>query len=106
MATKQKILARTRDFFSELYKISIDLDRDSETLELVVADGFIKDRGMPELDHPILTRRVKIRHDAVENTIYITDTDVETELYTVMFQSMDGINLSSINHNAGRSSSK
>lgn len=97
-ATKQKILARTRDFFSELYKISIDLDRDSETLELVVADGFIKDRGMPELDHPILTRRVKIRHDAVENTIYITDTDVETELYTVMFQSMDGINLSSINH--------
>jgi len=97
-AAKQKILARTRDFFLELYKISIDLDRDSETLELVVADGFIKDRGMPELDHPILTRRVKIRHDAVENTIYITDTDVETELYTVMFQSMDGINLSSINH--------
>ena len=97
-AAKQKILARTRDFFSELYKISIDLDRDSETLELVVADGFIRDRDMPELDHPILTRRVKIRHDAVENTIYITDTDVETELYTVMFQSMDGVNLSSINH--------
>lgn len=97
-ATKQKLLARTRDFFSELYKISIDLDRDSETLELVVADGFIKDRDIPELDHPILTRRVKIRHDAVENTIYITDTDVETELYTVMFQSMDGINPSSINH--------
>ena len=95
---KQKILARTRDFFSELYKISIDLERDSETLELVVADGFLRDRDMPELDHPILTRRVKIRHDAVENTIYIADTDVETELYTVMFQSMDGINLSSINH--------
>ena len=97
-AEKQKMLAKTRDLFSELYKISIDLERESETLELVVADGFLRDRDVPELDHPILTRRVKIRHDAVANTIYIEDTNVETELYTVMFQSMDGINLSSINH--------
>lgn len=97
-AEKQKMLARTRNFFSELYKICIDLERDSETLELVVADGFIRDRMISEIDHPILTHRVKIRHDAIENTIYIEDTDVETELYTVMFQSMENINLSSINH--------
>lgn len=97
-AEKQGMLEKTRDFFSELYKISVDLERESETLELVVADGFLRDRDLPELDHPILTRRVKIRHDAAENTIYIEDTNVETELYTVMFQSMDGINLSSINH--------
>ena len=97
-AEHQKVLARTRDFFSELYKICIDLERDSETLELVVADGFMRERTISELEHPILTRRVKIRHDAIENTIYIEDTDVETELYTVMFQGMDGINLASINH--------
>ena len=97
-AENQKVLARTRDFFSELYKICIDLERDSETLELVVADGFMRDRTISELDHPILTHRVKIRHDAIENTIYIEDTDVETELYTVMFQGMEGINLASINH--------
>lgn len=97
-AEHQEVLARTRDFFSELYKICIDLERDSETLELVVADGFMRDRTISELDHPILTRRVKIRHDAIENTIYIEDTDVETELYTVMFQDMEGINLASINH--------
>ncbi len=95
---RQILLARTRNFFSELYKICIDLERDSETLELVVADGFIRDRMISEIDHPILTRRVKIRHDPVENTIYIEDTDVETELYTVIFQSMEAINLASINH--------
>lgn len=95
---RQKILARTRDFFSELYKICIDLERDSETLELVVADGFMCDRTNSKLNHPILTRRVKIHHDTIENTIYIEDTDVETELYTVMFQGMEGINLASINH--------
>lgn len=97
-AKKQKMLEDVRNFFSELYKVSIDLEREPETLELVVADGFLRDRDHPELDHPILTRRVKIRHDAAENTIYIEDTNVETELYTEMFQSMDGINLSSINH--------
>ena len=97
-AEKQKVLAQTRNFFSDLYKICIDLERDSETLELVVADGFIRDRMISEIDHPILTRRVKIRHDATENTIYIEDADVETELYTVMFQSMEDINLASINH--------
>lgn len=96
-AEHQKVLARTRDFFSELYKICIDLERDSETLELVTADGFMRDRTISELDHPILTRRVKIRHDAVENTIYIEDTDAETELYTVMFQNIEDINLTSVN---------
>lgn len=95
-AEKQNILEKTRGLFSELYKISIDLDREAESLELVVADGFLRDRDLPELDHPILTRRVKIRHDAVENTIYIEDTNVETELYTVMLQSIVGINSSSI----------
>lgn len=96
-AEKQKLLAQTRDFFSDLYNIYIDLERDFETLELVVADGFIRDRMSLELDHPILTRRVKIRYDAIENTIYIEDTDVQTELYTIIFQSMEGINLTSIN---------
>lgn len=94
----QNVLAKTRDFFSELYKLYVDLERDSEILELVVADGFICDRRIAGLNHPILTRRVKIHHNAIENTIYIEDTDVETELYTVMFQDMDDINLTSINH--------
>lgn len=97
-AEKQQTLARTRDFFSDLYKNYNDLERDSETMELVVADGFIRDQMNPEIDHPILTRRVKIHYDSAENTIYIEDTDVETELYTVMFQSMEAINLASINH--------
>lgn len=95
---KQKELEKTRDFFSDLYKICVDLERESETLELIVADGFMRDRTIPELNHPILTRRVKIRHDAAENTIYIEDTDVETELYTVMFQGMEDVNLASINN--------
>lgn len=93
---KQKVLAKTRGFFSELYKIYIDLERDSETLELVVADGFIRDRRTLELDYPILTHRVKICYDAIENTIYIEDTDVITELCTEVLQNMQDIHLVSI----------
>lgn len=94
---QQKCHAKARDFFTELYKITIDLERESETLELVVADGFIQDRDTPSIDHPILTRRVKLQHNAAENTIYIKNTDVESELYTIMFQNMEDINLASIN---------
>lgn len=97
-ATKQKTYDDTRSFFTELYKISVDLERDSETLELVVADGFIRDKNNPEIDHPILTKRVKIYYDDMENTIYIKDTDVTTELYTVLFQNMEDINLGTINY--------
>lgn len=97
-AEKQKLHVKTRDFFSDLYKVHTDLERTPETLELIVADGFIRDRDVPAIDHPVLTRRVKIRHDAMENTIYIEDVSVESELYTAMFQSMADINTSSINH--------
>ncbi len=96
--SRQKMIAKTRNFFAELYKICMDLERESETLELVVANGFIRDREMPEIDHPILTRRVKIYHEAVENTIYIEDLNVETEVYSVMFQGMNDVNLASVNH--------
>lgn len=93
---KQKLIARTRDFFVELHNLNIDLERESETLELIVADGFIREKEMPEIDHPVLTRRVRISHDAEKNNIYIEDSNAESELYTVIFQIMKNINLSSV----------
>lgn len=93
---KEKLHEKTRNFFTDLYKKSIDLERDSETMELVVANGFIRDRQNKEIDHPVITRRVKIRFEASENTIYIEDTDLGSEFYTQIFQSMQEISLSSI----------
>ena len=95
---KQKLYMHTNELFRKLYEVVVDLDREAETMELIVADGFIKDKENPEINHPILTRRVKIYHNAEENTIYIEDTDVESELYTAIFQKMPDINLNAINH--------
>ena len=93
---KQRITEKTRDLFTSLYKLHVDLERESETLEMVVANGFLRDRENISINHPVITRRVKTNFDAVSNVISIEDTDVETELYAMMFQTMGNINLDSI----------
>lgn len=96
-AEKQKVYVKTRDLFSELYKIYVEFERNSENVELIVADGFIREKDLPNIDHPVLTRRVQIRHDAVKNIIYIEDSDCASELYTTVFQNMEDVQLSAIN---------
>lgn len=94
---KQKILAQTRALFADLYRIYFELQRDSETMELVVANGMLCDKQNTAIKHPILTKRVKIRYDAASDTIYIDDTNSSSELYLIVLQVMEDINLNSIN---------
>lgn len=96
-AQEQKLHAKTRDLFSDLYHVITALHRESETLEFIVADGFIRDSQNPDVHHPVLTRRVQIRLDAEENTIYIEDSDADSQIYTEIFQVMPDIDLRSIN---------
>ncbi len=93
---KQKIIDKTRSFFTELYQIHVDLERDSETIELVVANGFLRDKTNWDINHPIITRRIKIQFSPNTNTISVEDTEVVTELYTMLFHAIDGINLDAI----------
>lgn len=93
---KQIIIDQTREFFTNLYKLHVDLERDSETLEMVVANGLIRDNKNSDIHHPVITRRVKTSFDPVANTVSIKDTDVETDLYVTLFHEMNDINLNSI----------
>lgn len=90
---QQRISERTHNLFSDLYSWYFELQRELETKELIVANGIICDRDNVEIRHPVLTRRVKIDYDAEENTIAILDTDVSSELYSAVFQSIEDINL-------------
>lgn len=94
---RQKILDKTKRLFSDLYRIYFDLQRDSETHELIVANGVLCDRNNRSIEHPILTKRVKINYDPLRDIVTITEIDSQPELYTILFQAMDGINLSTIN---------
>ncbi|MEG0022251.1 MAG: AAA domain-containing protein [Bacilli bacterium] len=90
---KQREIEKTRDFFTELYMKYIDLQRESETIEVIIANGYIKDKNNSNIFHPILTKRLNMSFNASENTIYILNTNAKSELYTELFQVMEDINL-------------
>ena len=70
--------------------------KDSETIEIIVANGYIKDRNNPNIYHPILTKSLNMSFDAVKNIIYVTNTDTRSELYTELFQMIDNISLEAL----------
>lgn len=82
-AAKQKITERTRVLFADLYRYYFELQRESETEEIIVANGMLCDAKNPEIRHPVLTHRVKIGYDADSNTVSIVDTDTPSELYSM-----------------------
>lgn len=94
---QQKSIEKARDLFTDLYKLHIDLDRESETLEMIVSAGRLRDENNKELDHPILTRRVRTRFNAKDNWIAIEDAaGISTELCSMFLQQLDGINFASV----------
>jgi len=95
---RQIIIDQTRSLFTSLYKLHIDLERESETLEMIIANGILRDRENNNINHPVLTRRVKTRFDAVSNTISIEDADVESELYERLFSELTDVDSHSIAH--------
>ena len=96
-AEKQKTIKATRDLFSDLYALYFELQKEAETEEIIVANGLLFDRDNPEVRHPVLTHRVKLNYNPDTNTVSIEDSDIQSELYTIVFQLLPGINLTSIN---------
>lgn len=96
-AARQQLKQKTLELFSDLYKRYFELERDPETLELIVANGVLMDREDPGIRHPVLTKRVKLCFDPEENVITIREVEGQSELYSVIFQTMEGLNLSAVN---------
>lgn len=92
----QKVTERTRNLFADIYRFYFELQRESETEEIIAANGMLCDADNPEIRHPVLTHRVKIEYDADSNTVSIVDTETPSELYSAVFQVMDDVNLSGI----------
>ncbi len=88
-----------RKLFDTLYSKYLSLDRDSGTLELVVANGIVK---VPNEDiyYPILLKKVNFTLDAEKNLISIidnTDNDFITqELYLSFLAEVENISLDNV----------
>lgn len=93
---KQIQIDVTRMFFSNLYMQYIELQKNSETMEIIVANGYLQDKGNEDIYHPILTRRLDFKFDANKNTIYLMDTSSKTELYSELFHVLEDVNLDSL----------
>ena len=88
---KRKIKEKTKNLFNSLYSIYYELIRESETKELIVANGMLCDNEN-KFKHPILTHRVTMDFDSDENIMYIKDTNAASELYTILLSQSEILN--------------
>ena len=91
-ATEESTHKITRNLFAKFYKIHNDFKADSESYEIIIANGIFTDETNEKINHPIITRRLKTSFDADRNIVRIEDTDAYTELYTTVLQDVEGIN--------------
>ncbi|MDC7955610.1 AAA domain-containing protein, partial [Fusobacterium simiae] len=96
---EQRKIEVVRKLFDTLYNKYLVLDRDSETLELIVANGVVK---VPNEDiyYPILLKKVNFSLDAEKNLISIIDSSdndfITQELYLNFLAEVENINLENV----------
>ena len=96
---EQKKIEVVRNLFDTLYNKYLVLDRDSDSLELVVANGLVK---VPNEDicYPILLKKVNFTVDTEKNIISITDASdndfITQELYLNFLAEVENINLDKV----------
>ena len=96
---EQKKIEVVRKLFDTLYNKYLVLDRDSDSLELVVANGLVK---VPNEDiyYPILLKKVNFSIDTEKNIISITDASdndfITQELYLNFLAEVENINLDNV----------
>ena len=96
---EQIFIEEVRSFFDTLYIKYLELNKETETLELVIGNGIvrIKDKNVY---YPILLKKIKIDFDAKNNILILldplTNESFSTILYTNFLNEIDGIHLGSV----------
>ena len=96
---EQKKIEVVRRLFDTLYSKYLSLDRDSDTLELLVANGVVK---VPNEDiyYPILLKKVNFSLDAERNLISVVDSSdndfITQELYLNFLAEIENISLDNV----------
>ena len=95
----QKKIETVRKLFDILYSKYLSLDRDSDTLELLVGNGIVK---VPNEDiyYPVLLKKVNFSLDAERNLITVVDSSdndfITQELYLNFLAEVENINLDNV----------
>ena len=96
---EQLVIEEVRVFFDTLYIKYLELNKDSETLELVIGNGIVKIKNK-NVYYPILLKKVRIDFDAKNNILILVDPlaneNFSTTLYTNFLNEIDEINLTHV----------
>lgn len=99
MDRRTKKIDRVRKIFDSLYIQYLELNKESETLELVLANGMLKISNF-DVYYPIILKKIKLEFNAEENIIYlknfIENGGYITELYTEFLNEIENINLTGV----------
>lgn len=92
----QKEIEEVRTLFDDLYKRYLDLGKESETIELILANGLVKIPS-EKIYYPILCKKVKLVFLAEENILqvrYLGLDELEgTQFYTDFLNDLTSIHL-------------
>lgn len=90
---KEEIPARAADdLFNTFYGLYSNLKKESESLELILGDGFLLYKKDVFIDHPILLQHVKLEFNADVPEFILAPSDKGTEIYRSLFYNIEDIN--------------
>ena len=100
--TPELIARKALRFFEVFYDIYSTFEKDSEQLEIMIADGHLEWRALSSIEnqvvinHPILLKRVELRFNAAIPEFTVHETDRETELYNGLFVDLENVSAKGI----------
>lgn len=96
---EQLIIESAISFFDTLYIKYLELNKETETLELVIGNGIVRIKEK-NIYYPILLKKIKIHFNAKDNILIlsdlITNENFSSILYTNFLNEIENINLESV----------
>ena len=96
---KQLAIEEARNFFDTLYIKYLELNKETETLELVIGNGIVRIKEQ-NIYYPVLLKKIKIDFNAKDNILILSDPHTNESfspnLYTNFLNEIDDIHLENI----------
>lgn len=83
------------DFYNELYALYSKINKEAESLELILADGHISwMNDGKKINHPVLLQKVKLEFNTSKPSFTIACEELRTQVNTPLLRSVESINQS------------
>ena len=81
---KQLAIEEVRNFFDTLYIKYLELNKETETLELVIGNGIVRIKEQ-NIYYPVLLKKIKIDFNAKDNILILSDPHTNESFYPNLY---------------------